>query len=250
MYVGGWAFVSVMLIISVLAQDEVYRMLADEEAPPKKVFGFLIAASIALSNWVPYMEDVWVVALVGLLIDLVFVRPVVKPIQAFANTLVGVVYPTYLLWFVVRLREAGGLDDESAFYLTLAFFLMIWATDTFAYYTGRALGKHPLAPTISPKKTWEGSAGGALGAIVVAVGLKLTVLTFLPWAHLVVMALICGIISQMGDLTESRFKRSVGVKDSGTIIPGHGGVLDRFDAVIVAAPLVYLYLADVAQLFR
>ncbi|MDX1546847.1 MAG: phosphatidate cytidylyltransferase, partial [Rhodothermales bacterium] len=143
----------------------------------------------------------------------------------------------------------GALVDDAAFALTLTVFLLIWATDTFAYYVGKNLGRHKLAPLISPKKTWEGAVGGAVGALLVAVVLKLTLLAFLAWPHVVAMALICGIVSQIGDLAESRLKRSVGAKDSGTLLPGHGGLLDRFDALLLAVPLVYLYLAYVARLF-
>ncbi|HMB91293.1 MAG TPA: phosphatidate cytidylyltransferase, partial [Rhodothermales bacterium] len=118
-----------------------------------------------------------------------------------------------------------------------------------AYYTGKSIGKTPLAPSISPKKTWEGAIGGGIGAVLAAVVLKLTLLGFLAWPHVIVMALICGVVSQVGDLMESRIKRSVGAKDSGTLLPGHGGMLDRFDAMILAVPLVFLYLRYGAGLF-
>jgi phosphatidate cytidylyltransferase len=172
-----------------------------------------------------------------------------KPLERLSGTVFGAVYPAALLAFLtdLRLGEGAGIGDLEAFYLTLTVFLLIWATDTLAYYTGKAIGRHKLAPAVSPKKTWEGSIGGAMGAIAVAVALKFTLIGFLAWPHVVVLALICGIISQLGDLAESRFKRAAGVKDSGTILPGHGGVLDRFDAMILAVPLVFLYLVYVAR---
>ena len=101
-----------------------------------------------------------------------------------------------------------------------------------------------MAPELSPKKTWEGAVGGAMGAVLVAIALRVTILGALPWIHLVVIAVICGVVSQIGDLAESKIKRSVGAKDSGTLLPGHGGMLDRLDALILAAPLVFAYLAS------
>jgi phosphatidate cytidylyltransferase len=132
---------------------------------------------------------------------------------------------------------------------SLAVFFFIWAADTLAYVAGRALGKHKLAPSISPKKTWEGFIGGIVGAVLVGVALKYTWLGYLAWPHVIVLALIGGIVGPLGDLAESGFKRSVGVKDSGNVLPGHGGLLDRFDALILTAPLYYLYLAYATDVF-
>ena len=126
--------------------------------------------------------------------------------------------------------------------------VLIWVADTAAYYTGKSMGRHHLAPTISPKKTWEGSIGGVLGAFLAAAAVKLFVLEFLGWLDVGALALIGGAWSQVGDLVESTFKRAAGVKDSASILPGHGGILDRFDSLIVAAPLYYLYLSYVMGL--
>ena len=173
-----------------------------------------------------------------------------RPLASAATTIFGVVYPAALLAFLIPLRMGGGpgLSEADAFWLTLTVFLLVWSADTFAYFVGKAIGKHPLAPKVSPKKTWEGAVGGAVGAIVVAAVLRLTLLDFLPWGHLLVVALVCGALSQIGDLAESKMKRAVGAKDSGTLLPGHGGLLDRLDALILAVPLVYVYLALVGVL--
>jgi phosphatidate cytidylyltransferase len=126
--------------------------------------------------------------------------------------------------------------------------LLVWATDVFAYYVGKVIGSRPLAPSISPNKTWEGTLGGLCAAVAVAMILKLTVLGMVAWPHVVALALIGGGVSQVGDLMESQLKRSTGADDASSILPGHGGVLDRFDAMVVAAPLIYLYLHVVAGL--
>jgi phosphatidate cytidylyltransferase len=145
----------------------------------------------------------------------------------------------------LRVRGAeGALGEEGAFWLTVIVVVAIWASDTFAYFTGRALGKHPLFPRISPKKTIEGSVGGVVGAVVIVAVLKVALepSLVLSWGDAAVIGLICGALGQLGDLVESMMKRSVGVKDSGRYLPGHGGMLDRIDAMLIAIPLVVLYL--------
>ncbi|HRZ76081.1 MAG TPA: phosphatidate cytidylyltransferase, partial [Bacteroidales bacterium] len=129
----------------------------------------------------------------------------------------------------------------SHYAFVLGLFAMIWTFDSFAYLTGKLLGKHPLAPRISPKKTWEGFAGGLLFVILAAVLWH----NWHPGPGLVawlLLALVAGIAGTLGDLFESSLKRSAGVKDSGTLIPGHGGVLDRFDSILFAAPPALLIL--------
>ena len=128
----------------------------------------------------------------------------------------------------------------------LAFLILIWASDTFAYLGGSLFGKHKLAPSISPGKTWEGFLISCVLTAALAVGIsyipyfKAMVFTFTVW-HWIVMALLVEVFGLMGDLIESLFKRKAGVKDSGKIIPGHGGVLDRVDSILFAAVPVWLF---------
>lgn len=117
---------------------------------------------------------------------------------------------------------------------------IIWASDTAAYFTGRAIGKHPLAPHISPKKTWEGSLAGLIASLAVAYAFHYWLTIPLP--HLFAMATLGNIAGQLGDLLESAYKRSAGVKDSGGLLPGHGGILDRIDALILCIPVIWYYL--------
>ena len=150
-------------------------------------------------------------------------------------------YPALLAGAAVALREASlpGLD---AFWLTATVFVGVWGSDTFAYAAGRAFGRHKLFPRVSPNKTWEGAAGGMVGALGIAAAAKATVLAAVfTWPDVIVVGLCCGAASQLGDLAESQLKRAAGVKDSGTILPGHGGVLDRIDAAVVAVALVAAY---------
>ena len=115
-----------------------------------------------------------------------------------------------------------------------------WAGDTLAYFVGRAFGKHPLAPELSPKKTWEGSVGSMVGSLVVAYAFSYWIK--IPFGHLLAMGAVGNVAGQMGDLLESAYKRSAGVKDSGGLLPGHGGILDRIDALILCIPAIWYYL--------
>lgn len=125
--------------------------------------------------------------------------------------------------------------------LVLMMLLLAWIGDTGAYFAGRFLGKHKLYPEVSPKKTWEGAVGGLLGSVVAVAAMKMLRLPSLSWLDVVLIAVPGGILGQLGDLVESLIKRSAGVKDSGALLPGHGGMLDRIDAVLFIAPYVYLY---------
>ena len=126
--------------------------------------------------------------------------------------------------------------------IVIGFFLLIWANDTGAYLSGVSFGKHKLMERISPKKTWEGFFGGLVTAMLVGWLLSgwLGVVDKFEW---VIIAVIVSVSGTYGDLVESMLKRSIGVKDSGTFLPGHGGFLDRFDSAIISFPLVYLFIA-------
>jgi phosphatidate cytidylyltransferase len=119
--------------------------------------------------------------------------------------------------------------------------MLAWFGDTGGYFAGRFLGKHKLYPAVSPKKTVEGSLGGLAGSVVGALWASFGYLPSLPVAHAVPLAIVAGALGQAGDLGESLIKRSTGVKDSGQIVPGHGGILDRVDALIVTSSVVFLY---------
>lgn len=148
----------------------------------------------------------------------------------------GIVYVTVSLTYILLLRE-----KDQGLWLTALFFIANWLADSGAYFTGRALGKHPLAPVISPKKSIEGVFGGTVTAALVLamLGPKLTGFSYLFWAG---FGIVISLGGQLGDLAESTLKRAAGVKDSSNIFPGHGGVLDRFDSIMFTAPLAYVLL--------
>jgi phosphatidate cytidylyltransferase len=168
-------------------------------------------------------------------------RKLDNPFPNIGHTLLGIIYVAVPFSLLI-------LNGFSSFSLTgyssklvLGFFFLQWASDTGAYLVGISIGRHPLFPRVSPKKSWEGFVGGVIitQAIAVVISMYFTVLSRMDW---IVIATIISIFGVLGDLVESLMKRSLQVKDSGTILPGHGGILDRFDSVIFSAPIVFVYL--------
>ena len=151
-----------------------------------------------------------------------------------------VVYLALPFGFALGLPKFSTLDPEKSFTLEVfMLFILIWSSDTFAFLTGKFFGKHKMAPKISPKKTWEGFAGGVILTLV----LGFFVERYFPElrGNWMIVGLLVSVFAPLGDLVESQLKRSFAVKDSGNIIPGHGGVLDRLDSFIICAPVIYLY---------
>jgi len=188
--------------------------------------GILCAALTACFYWNEYYL-IWLAAApVSLFIATVWAQRELKAsLDHVGYTFLGVVYVSGLMSFLILLRA-----QEPGATLIYFLFVVIWLTDTGAFVAGKTMGKSPLAPKISPGKTVEGAIGGVVGSLAGGFLAQLTFWQNLPLNHCLIMALFCGIISQFGDLTESMFKRSAGVKDSGSLIPGHGGVLDRLDS--------------------
>lgn len=184
----------------------------------------------------PTVQDVFFIFVLGVAaLTLWTKRPVVEALPAAGISASGLLLVAFPLSFAIRLHGRG---SEGPKFLLFAL-VITWAGDTAAYFAGRALGKRPLAPVLSPKKTWEGTIASLLGALLVAVVFSRWM--FVPVAHLLAMAAVGNVAGQVGDLLESAYKRSAGVKDSGALLPGHGGVLDRIDALILAIPVVWYY---------
>lgn len=160
------------------------------------------------------------------------------------STLFCAIYAPLGFLMAVYVREMG--ENPEGFWLLLALLFMIWGNDIFAYFGGKSFGERKMAPNISPNKTWEGFGFGALGAVGGAVFVGLVADTFpssITLIQLVPAAFIVAITGPLGDLLESRLKRVAGVKDSSSLLPGHGGLFDRFDAMIFTAPFLYFYFS-------
>jgi phosphatidate cytidylyltransferase len=156
-------------------------------------------------------------------------------------TILGVFYLFFLGGHLVALRMTFESRPLLSCQLLLFFFLVIWISDAAAYYTGRLLGKHKLAPKISPGKTWEGCAGGMLGALAAAAIAAYTFFPELPIQFSLPLAAVMNVLAVLGDLTESAIKRGAGTKDAASFLPGHGGFLDRLDSLLFNAPLLYYF---------
>lgn len=184
----------------------------------------------------PMVEDVFFIFLVGVtVLTLGARRPIVEALAAAGISSSGFLLVAFPLTYAIRLHHIPSFGPAVLFFVLI----ITWVGDTAAYFVGRAIGKHKLAPILSPNKTWEGTAASMTGALLVAVAFAPRI--NIPLPHLLGMAVAGNIAGQTGDLFESAFKRSAGIKDSGSLLPGHGGVLDRIDALILAIPVVWYY---------
>jgi len=182
------------------------------------------------------VEDIFFFFLIGVAaITLATKRPLVERLPAAGISSSGLLFVALPLSYAVRLHGVGALGP----WILLFALVITWVGDTAAYFVGRAIGKSPLAPQLSPKKTWEGAIAGMAAALLV--GWLLSTRINVPAPVVLGLAAVGNVAGQAGDLLESAFKRSAGVKDSGTILPGHGGVLDRIDALILTIPVVWYY---------
>jgi phosphatidate cytidylyltransferase len=167
-------------------------------------------------------------------------KPVEESFRALAVSAAAMLFLVLPFSSVIRIHSAP--DGRKLLLFTL---VLVWVGDTLAYFVGRSIGRFRMTPHLSPKKTWEGAIANLLGSVMVAVIAQRWM--EIPLRHLIFMAALANIAGQMGDLLESAYKRSAGVKDSGTLLPGHGGMLDRIDALILAAPVVWYYFNWLSQ---
>jgi len=249
---GEPGFTALMVIFGILAALEFYRMVAISKAPPLTYFGLIWTALFILSRnseLLAILEPHFNLSLVTpllltsavvlSLIGLLSRRQKEGAFTSWAWTIAGILYIGWLLSYLVALR---GLDAGRNWVFFGLF--TTWASDTTAFFIGRKLGRHKLAPNISPGKTWEGATGGILGAIIVSI-LFFTATPFhlpITYWQAIPLSILVSILGQVGDLVESLLKRNMGVKDSGKLMPGHGGVLDRMDSIIFAGIVVYYYV--------
>ena len=243
-----------VLIIVVLGIRELYRLLPPGTGPLPAFLGGLWAIALVLGAQAASNLDSFLLISAGILAVGVFVGLLWMVAYysggrcptAALYLMGGPVYVGFLLAHSLALRDIGETGDVGREWLLFTI-LVIFATDTGAFITGSILGRHHMAPSVSPNKTWEGAAGGLACSLVVAMVLGLVFdLTVPRWQQVVIGATV-GVLAQWGDLLESKLKRLSNVKDTGSIIPGHGGVLDRLDSVLVSVPAVYYLLATVFE---
>ncbi len=241
-YLGGLWLVGACLIISMLALWEFLELALGKGELFAKAFayvaGFIVCSStLGLPVGIP-LATLWpATTLVLMLSALARPEPIEASMRRTGMMALGVAYCAGLLPYLYRVRVL-----EAGLGLALSALFCTWAADTGAYFAGRFLGKHPLYPKVSPKKTVEGLLGGLVAAVAAAFAFRAVFHIPIGPIDAVAIGAIAALFGTAGDLCESLLKRSVGAKDSSTLIPGHGGVLDRFDAVMFVAPAVYLYI--------
>jgi len=245
---GGYAFLGLIAIEVVLGLLEFYRMMRGKGLHPYPVLGLLCGLGVLWKAYRPHQSqsDLLLTGAVLLTLGLGLRRPDLKGrVEGMAVTLFGVLYVGWLSAHLVLLRElpwrAGTPYAEGAAYALLAFFLT-WSCDTAAYVVGRAFGRTRPWTRISPRKSVEGAVGGLAGAVAAGFVARAWFAPFLSTLDAAVLGLGAGVFAQAGDLVESMLKRDARHGDSSDIIPGHGGILDRFDSLFFAAPLVFFYL--------
>lgn len=242
-YAPPVAFFALVAIAALLAVAEFYRLHFRDEGLPAAVmtFGFgataLLLASFQWPGGIPERTLVLAIVIGALLHRLCARRTVTHGLMDPAIVAFGPLYIGLCLGHLLLTRAM----PEGEF-LIFGLFLITWAADTGAYYVGTSLGRHKLAPTISPNKTVEGLAGGLIAAGLAAVLTQAWFLPSLTMADCAAVACLLTIAGLLGDLAESAMKRGAGVKDSGTVIPGHGGLLDRLDSLLFTAPAFYYYV--------
>lgn len=238
---GGPILLACLLaLISAIGISEFYTMAL----PARKLELRFAAVTGSALVFIPFAaNDRFILSGIGILFitfSLLFlyrIRTIESAAQEIAFALLAFLYVPFLLMHLVLLRQTPyGVQ------WLFVIMLIVMTNDSTAYYTGSAFGKHRLYPLVSPKKSIEGAVGGLVGSICGTLLAKFTFFPQLSYRDAIVTALVVGIVGQAGDLFESMLKRSFGVKDSGTLIPGHGGVLDRLDSILFAAPITYYYV--------
>jgi phosphatidate cytidylyltransferase len=243
-YVGGWVLAGVLLAVAVLAAYELFQLMAKAGYRPSLPASALVIAALLVEARFPgrnLLGLVLAAAVMGTLTWQLLRLPEGQPTQSWALTLAAALWLGWLLSHFILLRDlspAPGLGLGTR-WLVLAF-LVTWINDTMAYLVGKAIGRHPCAPYLSPRKTWEGTVGGWFGGLATTAWLGYW-LVDLPWGHGLVLGALVATAAPFGDLAKSMVKRQMGVKDFSTLIPGHGGMFDRIDSLLLVAPVVYYY---------
>lgn len=243
-YLGKFYFAFFVAAIILLSLFEFYKLTELKGAKPDYISGFIYSLLVIVIFFIKSFD--YFLPLTFLFVGFVSMMNLTREennsflnvgMTIFGALLISVFYST-----LIGIREKFENDYTQGAYVIMVMFAAIWICDSAAYFGGTAFGKHRLLERISPKKSVEGAIFGFVFALLTFVVGKFILLEFLNWFDIIYMGLVVGVIGQLGDLVESMFKRDVGVKDSSDILPGHGGILDRFDSLLFVSPFIYFYL--------
>ncbi len=244
--IGKIPFLLFTLCIGLISYFEYSKMVRNKHSYTNKFIGYFAVALIIINEYKNFFDyRIFFLCLIVLLLILELFRDKESAIANLGTTLLGIFYIGFFSAAILDLRE---FYSDSAFtyaqggYLIISILASIWICDSAAYFIGSAYGLHKLMPRVSPNKSWEGAVAGFVFAIAGMVAAREIALDFLTLRDAFAIGFIVGLFGQIGDLIESLLKRDSHVKDSSSIIPGHGGILDRFDSLLFTAPIVYLYL--------
>ncbi len=242
-----WSLSALVALLTIFGLKEFYDLAACRGLRPQRVLGTLAALtllwiSVTVTTAAPMRPLACGAAFLLLLPFVMFVcelyRKQTEPLADIASTLLGVLYVALPLALLIHIPALGAPVRNP--WVLIACICIVWSNDVFAYLVGMTFGRRPLFPRLSPKKSWEGFFGGVAGAV--AAGAAAAWLLDASTAAWCGLALVTAVTAVLGDLAESMLKRSAGVKDSGALIPGHGGMLDRVDALLLSTPFVFVYM--------
>lgn len=247
-FLGGWFFFSLVAAITIISLIEFYKLTEKKSSLPNYFLGIIFSIITLLLFFYKrtdfFLPLIFVFITITAIIELF--RKENNSISNLSVTFFGAIFLSLFFSTLIGIREffgGYGSDEYSkGGYLVITILATIWICDSAAYFGGTALGKRRLLERISPKKSWEGAIFGFVFAILSAIAAKYLILNFLNWIDVLCIGVVVGTFGQMGDLIESMIKRNAGVKDSSNLIPGHGGVYDRFDSLLFVSPFVYFYL--------
>lgn len=244
-----WAFVTVFGVFTIFGIWEFYLLLNQKGIKSNRIFGILITITFYIITALSTAKviDKYAAIFYSIAFAVSFIifftelfRKSDNPFLNIASTFLGIIYLAVPFSLLIVMSDFGA-GMFGLFTFPIIYFFMIWINDIFAYLAGIAIGRHRLFERVSPKKSWEGAIGGLIFTIILAIILShfYEILSLVEWLGLAVIIVVFG---NFGDLTESMLKRSVGCKDSGKFFPGHGGILDRFDSMLLSAPFVFVYM--------
>ncbi len=245
---------AIFFMVTLLGLWEFFSLITSESSQPQRLYGtmaggilYLCVAWIHFSTfsfsgaWINLLPFILPLPMIFLIFILEIWRKKTTPVTNIALTVMGILYIAVPFSLLILLNGPDKVHFLGFPAILTGYFILTWFYDTGAYLYGKQFGRHKFFERISPKKTWEGTIAGAIVALLTALGFSFLVpqVGAIDWFALTIIILVFG---TLGDLVESLFKRSLNIKDSGTILPGHGGILDRFDTILISAPFVFLYL--------